>query len=439
MIRGSDLPALPQIRALERRLGVATNPAWANLVVPSDHDVLPVHRWFRFKESFAASLFPTILREIGPELGPRFSFLDPFCGVGTSLIAAQTLSALGIRIETTGIEYNPLISFIARTKAQWPLVDIKRVRELAGNVLLAPIADRDAVPSLSSFKEERCMSAHTARRLLGMKQAILKSGSGVNQDCLLLALASAVERLSRTRKDGRALRLVPKKRARASTVVAARFEQVLHDLQFMQAVLKTAPVPTILNGDGRQLASYNIPPRSVDLVLTSPPYPNNIDYSEVYKLELWLLGFVQSTKEFYDLRHNTFRSHPTADIRKDWKELRARLARGRTGTLLSSLFDSTDPESWRQRLVIGYCSDLWDSLSQSHRVLRSGGYAVIVVGNSLHGGKAAPYLVPTDMLVATIGERVGFAIRGLTLARGLKRRLTGNHFLRESVVILQKK
>jgi DNA modification methylase len=29
-----------------------------------------------------------------------------------------------------------------------------------------------------------------------------------------------------------------------------------------------------------------------DLILTSPPYPNNIDYSEVYKLELWLLGFI---------------------------------------------------------------------------------------------------------------------------------------------------
>jgi hypothetical protein len=53
-------------------------------------------------------------------------------------------------------------------------------------------------------------------------------------------------------------------------------------------------------------------PNSADIVHTSPPYPKNVGCSEVYKLELELLGFVRSSTEFLSLRKATFRSHPTA-------------------------------------------------------------------------------------------------------------------------------
>ena len=35
--------------------------------------------------------------------------------------------------------------------------------------------------------------------------------------------------------------------------------------------------------------------------LLLPPYLNCIDYSEVYKLELWLMGFVSDQKRFREV------------------------------------------------------------------------------------------------------------------------------------------
>lgn len=87
---------------------------------------------------------------------------------------------------------------------------------------------------------------------------------------------------------------------------------------------------------------------------------------------------------------------------------------------------------------MGYFSDLWTTLAECHRVLRYDGYAVFVVGNSLHGGPTQPYLIPTDLILGAVAERVGFSIERTIAARSLKRRLAGNHFLRESLIILRK-
>ena len=43
----------------------------------------------------------------------------------------------------------------------------------------------------------------------------------------------------------------------------------------------------------------------------SPPYLNCIDYTEVYKLELWLLELVKTQAEFRQVRLGTLRSHPS--------------------------------------------------------------------------------------------------------------------------------
>src|SRR4051794_16308479 len=86
------------------------------------------------------------------------------------------------------------------------------------------------------------------------------------------------------------------------------------DVASLQGKYKN-PVPvTVREGDGRTLLGAGLGHSSVDLFVTSPPYPNNIDYSEVYKLELWVFGFVKSKSEFLQLRKSTLRSHPTSDL-----------------------------------------------------------------------------------------------------------------------------
>jgi hypothetical protein len=200
------------------------------------------------------------------------------------------------------------------------------------------------------------------------------------------------------------------------------------------------PIYPVKLGDGRAPAGAGIADGSIDLIVTSPPYPNNIDYSEVYKLELWLLGFISSSEQFLTLRKSTFRSHPTYEkahaVPEDFAdELKTGKLLGLLGSLLKRLEESGD--AWRAKLLSAYFSDMWRSIQNFKTALAESGTAVLVVGNSLHGTEY-PALVPTDLIVAQIAECHDMAAR-VFVARGLKRRLSGNHFLRESIVVIRRK
>src|SRR5204862_2601953 len=111
-------------------------------------------------------------------------------------------------------------------------------------------------------------------------------------------------------------------------------------------------------------------PESVGLFLYSPPYPNAIDYSEIYKLELWLLNFVRSAGEFRQLRLGTLRSHPSVDFPE-----RGYLA-DISGTLVAETIDGiasfverNHPRAETGRMIRNYFDDMYRSLQQQFRAL----------------------------------------------------------------------
>lgn len=441
MISDDQLPELADFRRVERAALLRDAAEYSRLVVATDNDRSPIHRWYKFKESFSKDLLAQVLYETGVRARRSLTVVDPFCGVGTTLVAAQELVAARVDLNAVGIEYNPFIAFVARTKVQWPLLDIALFRKAAERLTSATLYFDGSLPELSSVNSGRCISKYTSRRLLGVAHAIRTTIENREvANALLLGVAAAVEPLSRVRKDGRALRLVAKDRTAIAPTLSAKWNVIADDAEFYQQLIGTPPVPMVVGGDGRDLAHAGIAAKSVDLIVTSPPYPNNIDYTEVYKLELFLLGFLRTNAEFYALRRDTFRSHPTSLASEVDAEFLEAARRGALSTVLKTLLTRTSlmPERWRQKLLLGYSNDLWRALRSFHAALRPNALAVLVVGNSLHGGTADPYVIPTDLLVSSIGRRLGFKIEGTLQARALKRRLTGNHFLRESVVILRK-
>jgi DNA modification methylase len=437
MIADHSLSELRAYRKLESCLPLREEPSLGPFVVAGGNEDLPVHRWFRFKEAYSGGLLKLLL--------PRFvngkkeiDLLDPFCGVGTTLLSAQAQKLP--RINALGIEYNPFIRFAAATKLSWPDIDPQKMLKLAGQVISAASAPSDSIPELSGFVTGRCMSHHIARRLLGIRNAISEDGDTSNHRALLLGLAASIEPLSYTRKDGRALRLVDRTRRLVVPALQEKWLQIANDVGDLQRSCPNPGLTRVLAGDGRSISSYSIPPCSIDFIITSPPYLNNIDYSEVYKLELWLMGFISDSKSFLQLRKGTLRSHPTSQLNgeeSDFVEAVTRNRLDRSFEIILSKLD-TDKEKWRRKLFVAYFSDILSSLKEQYNVLRAGGSALIIVGNSLHGGKYAPYVIATDLLICELARSVGFSLQRLSIARSLRRRLTGNHFLRESVIALRR-
>jgi hypothetical protein len=285
------------------------------------------------------------------------------------------------------------------------------------------------------------VTRYVSKKLLSIRDAIREDGSAPEHDALLLGLAACIEPLSKIRKDGRALRLVPSRKRRLIVpTLTEKWDEIKEDCQSLREREIGYPLPRVIVGDGRMPSQLGVDENSVDLIVTSPPYPNNIDYSEVYKLELWLLGFVRTYDEFLELRKSTVRSHPTSELTGSHTEFVSETRHGRLKLLFDPIFERTESsdEKWRHRLLLGYFDDMWISLKEQFRCLKRNGRAIVVVGNSLHGGHHLPYLIPTDLALAMIAERLGFCVERVYVARNLMRRLSGNHFLRESVVILRK-
>ena len=441
MILARRIPELKAYENREKALPFALVPSLEAVAVPAVNDNLPVHRWFRLKEAFSANLLREIIESI-PELGKRkqLHLLDPFSGVGTGLLASQEMSAMGFKITGTGLEINPFLAFAGRTKTRWPEIDPKRLLELGEEVLSDSTRFPSKIPRLSSLTSGRCLSRHMSRRIVALRNVIQSHGHNATCHALLLGLAASIEPVSRIRKDGRALRIVQKCRTILLPTLVDQWHRMARDVEFLQDTLPGAPVPLVVQGDGRIPSKYGVEANSIDLILTSPPYPNNIDYSEVYKLELWLMGFVSTATEFLRLRHSTFRSHPTIEVPYPSQDFMDELRKGSLKSLLNSLLRRArkSQKKWRQRLLIGYFSDMWEALREHYRCLRRNGYEVLVIGNSLHGGADDPYLIPTDIIVGTMAERLGFSVERILVTRSMKRRLSGNHFLRESIVVLKK-
>ena len=130
---------------------------------------------------------------------------------------------------------------------------------------------------------------------------------------------------------------------------------------------------------------------SIDCVITSPPYYNNIDYTKVYEIENWFVN----------------------DIMKNEPSVR-------------SFISGIDK----------YFEDMTKVLEELYRVCKPGAQLAIVVGNGFDGK-----IVESDILLSEIAEKVGFVVEKIITVNerfALKDRTTKVGKLRESVIILRK-
>ena len=409
---------------------------------------IPIHSWYTLKEAFSAR-FPVWLVEY---LADIYDFhpervLDPFVGGGTTNIS---LSLTGIH--TLGVEYNPFIAWMAHVKSCWWAYDPDEIKHTIEKLAFdVPTGMRLRWPKLTTFHRTKYFRRSDVRVLLYVLAQIEDSdGSNLTKQFLRLGVAAAVEEISNLRKDGRALRYVRKKRRpTAQTALINNWHRSLKGLEESLSGLEDAQPDDSCICEGSALdltdlrkpwegtSSLSISDSAFDLVLYSPPYLNNFDYSEIYKLELWLLGFVKTYGQWKELRHSTLRSHhsvkfevtshlndnPTA------AEVAGYLTAMGSSTLLTGYASETMPP-----VILGYFDDMYLALKEQFRVLKPGGFLTYMVANSRHSDLP----IATDLIIGEIAGLVGFIPLKLIVLHKRNGRTRRKKYLRESVVILRK-
>lgn len=164
--------------------------------------------------------------------------------------------------------------------------------------------------------------------------------------------------------------------------------------QYLESVNETKPawqpVLKLTNSQHSKLAG-----NSVDLIVTSPPYPANaIDYMRAHKFSLLWFGF--SIDQLKDKRKEYIGNEAASDFPfKDMPEL--------TKSIISKIRKKNVKKS---QALHRYYSEMTNVLNEMYRVLKNNTSAIIVVGNSNICGVDSR----TDLCLKEIGENIGFIV-----------------------------
>ena len=139
--------------------------------------------------------------------------------------------------------------------------------------------------------------------------------------------------------------------------------------------------------------------RTVDFVITSPPYLNKHDYTRIFAPELNLSG-LDTNKDLIALRHQTIHSH--VEARPALKSLRLPKSKLLEEVLCQISTRSSDGR--HKPMIGGYFKDMFGFLRGSSRRLNSRGYLCLVISNVQFAGVP----VPVDELLAEFAPECGF-------------------------------
>lgn len=396
---------------------------------------LPFQRWRRFKEAFAPELIERALSETP---GTVRHISDPFGGSGTTALAAQFLG-----VKPTTIEVNPYLADLIEAKLA--SLDFAVAAKAFGRVVEQVAAGSECRrPSFrgapATFVEpgrdgRYIFSRAVAQRILAYRTAIKSVPDEACQRLFRVVLASTTIPASNVivSGKGRRYRQAWREREPDPRVVDRLFRtgvlEAFHDLRRFAS--RRCRNYALLRGDARILAA-KIGPH--ELAVFSPPYPNSFDYTDIYNVELWALGYLCDSDENTQLRHATMRSHVQVRRDFDYQEVRS--------PALSSTIDALRQvrnQLWNRHIpeMIGaYTADLVLVMRQLHRGLRLRGRVYVVVGDSRYAGVD----VPVAQILAETAEPLGFRLVTLEPSRSMRSspQQGGRPELGETLVVLER-
>lgn len=246
-----------------------------------DNMALPVHRWFRYSAGFSGAWAEDLIAREAAAC--HVQVFDPFAGSGTTLIAAEQCG-----VESRGIDPHPFVARIARAKLAYrssPEVYLRQAR----NVLTGARQHPSSPESYNSLIR-RCYTDDALEQLDALRRVIEHTDD--DSDAARLVWLTLVSILRPTSHVGTAnwQYLLPNRRKarvpKPFEAFSAMMSLVYQDM--ISASGTPGPRATFRRDDARSCDT--VPTDSANLVVTSPPYPNNYDYADATRLELTFLG-----------------------------------------------------------------------------------------------------------------------------------------------------
>ena len=412
----------------------------------------PVHRWVPWIAGYSKHFVADALARFAAAPG---TVLDPFAGVGTTLVEADLAGH-----EAVGFEINPYAAFACRTKLRAHHICPDALRQAAeGLAARTERALADGVESTRQappgFRTRTPFYSPKVQRKVLLALDGIDALTGGEADLLRLAFAATMvdysnysyePSLGRKAAVGRpdvddfpvADALVAKAMDMAQDAAWYRRERAKRRRRDARVIEKS-----FLHG------YQDLPAGSVDLLITSPPYLNNYHYNRNTRPHLYWLGMCHSPADLKRLENLNFgtywqnareRERVALDAAVAVPEIEDALADVRERNAHKGIYGG---RGWANYAAL-YFNDCAQFARAAAWCLRPGATALVVIGNSILQGVH----IPTDRFLATIAERCGLQAVNIHTPRdtrvgssivnsSVRAATDGNNRLYESIVELR--
>jgi len=408
------------------------------------------HDWYRFVLSFPPHLVRDYLNDFN--ICSNQTVLDPFCGTGTTVVECKLNN-----IKSIGIEANPFPYFASSVKTNWSINSKKFIEKsefiannankeiektgFSDNTIFNGNIEETKIKILEEKVQKllikNSISPIPLHKTIILLNHIEKFSQEPFYEHLLLALGNALVSSISNLYFGPEVGV--KKVKSDAPVISPWLKEVERIATDIHSISNyTLPESKIFLGDSRYITKY-LKSKTIDAIITSPPYPNEKDYTRTTRLESVMLGFIKDIKELRSYKKKMLRSNTRGVYKGDddylWinenetiKRIADEIENRRIELKKTSGFEKL--YSTVTKLYFGGMAKHFIELK---RVLKPGAKLAYVVGDQ------ASYLrvmIRTGKILAEIAQSLGYEIVRIDLFRTRKATATRSE-LREEVLVLQ--
>ena len=407
-----------------------------NRIQPGD---LAIHNWYQFILGYPPHLVREYINRF--DVAEEDVILDPFCGTGTTPVEAlkngltcygldaNPIAAFASRVKTyTGYDPEMLRDYLAyihcSMKASYEHQGIVELQEdlFAYKTKLMPVT----INNLTNLPEQQkevipkgFISPKPLQKVLIIREIIQRIENETIRNFFLLALATFIVKDAGNVRFGPEVgRTKPKSDIESLTAFTNIAEGMIGDVQRTKLIGQAH----IIYGDARQLDKY-LPPSlrsGIDAVITSPPYPNEKDYTRSTRLESVLLDFIRNKRELRSIKETLLRSNSRNVFASDTDDRYVRRFSSVTSIAEEieqkrlDLNKTSGFEKHYKKIVLHYFGGMYRHFKTLKPFLAPNCKLAYVVGDQMSFFRVH---IPTAELLAEIADSLGYKVNDIELWR----------------------
>ena len=387
---------------------------------------LPFHRWVPWIAGFSAEFVEDCFRKYLPKKNPsEITILDPFAGVGTTLV-----EGLLYGFNIVGFEINPYAYLACKIKLGAARYETSAIEKAMHNFLgyyrkrEVDNAYTPRTPAPKGFNTRMPFYSPKVERKILIFFDYLPNIKDIEiRDLFKLAFGTVMVSFSNYSYEPSLGRRSSSGKpdiedADVGEVIASKLRCMIDDIkEFDELYAETAKdIDTQIYNKSIFSALDYCKPDSIDLLVTSPPYLNNYHYLRNTRPQLHWLNLAADKglrknieNESFGKFWQTVRDQDTIELEFKLKRLSAKLEILRQLNPNKGVYGG---HGWANYAAT-YFNDSYRFCNVVKKLLKADGIAVVVIGNSILQGVE----IKTDEIFAEIGELVGLRKKDIIMLR----------------------